>query len=121
MLLENSLKFNENISYAEDECFNLCTYPFAKTIVYVPKIFYSYRVRESGATFSSLKNKFNNYINIWKYILKKWKEYGISNSKYFELFTYHLTYKGRIYSIFEKLCLDDNLQLKRINVVFFIK
>lgn len=101
LIAENELHFNTNISYAEDECFNLCVYPLTKRVVSVPAKLYNYRVRESSATFSSTKKKFANYINVWKYVLKVWKSYGVSKSTYCRLFTYPLTYRGELLSFIE--------------------
>lgn len=102
MIIQNDLRFNRDIKYAEDECFNLCVYPFAKVIVQMPNMFYHYRVRKCGsATFSSTKSKFKNYISVWKYVLKQWKKYKVSKYKYFQLFTYFLTYRGEFAAFFE--------------------
>ena len=104
LIIKNNLRFNTAISYAEDECFNLCVYPLAKTIVSVPVMFYNYRVRETGATFSPIWRKLTNYKNVWKYVFKVWKSYNIKKSKYFKLFTYPLVYRDELGS-FIKSCL----------------
>ena len=79
LIIESGVRFNEQIRYAEDECFNLCLYPKCRTIVHMPKVMYGYRVREGSATFDSFCNKIKNYINVWKYVVNVWEGYGVKH------------------------------------------
>ena len=78
MLQENHLAFNSDIKIAEDECFNLCVYPFAKRIVHIPITFYNYRVNLSSATKTmSFKFMITNYIKVWKFVDDFYKQHNI--------------------------------------------
>ena len=78
MLQENNLTFNPDIKIAEDECFNLCVYPFAKRIVHIPITFYNYRVNLSSATKTmSFKFMLTNYIKVWKFVDDFYKQHDI--------------------------------------------
>ena len=78
MLKPNDLQFNPHIKIAEDECFNLCTYPFAKKIVHIPFTFYNYRVNLNSATKTmSFKFMITNYLKVWKYIDSFYESHNI--------------------------------------------
>ena len=78
ILQENQLKFNSDIKIAEDECFNLCVYPFAKKIVHIPFSFYNYRVNMSSATKTmSFKFMITNYLKVWNFVDDFYKQHDI--------------------------------------------
>lgn len=93
-IINENLKFNENSKCTEDECFNLCAYPLAKTIVYIPYRGYNYRDREGSLVYTDIKKRLKDYAYVWKYTLEKWKEYNVSPLNYLKLITYPATYRG---------------------------
>lgn len=102
LVIESGIRFNCNITYAEDECFNLGIYPLAKTIVGVSNIYYNYRVRETSATFAPFNKKMANYIKVWKCAIPMWKSYGgVKKSIYPKLLIYpFLAYRDEIVAFF---------------------
>ncbi len=97
---DNNLRFNEKSKCTEDECFNLCAYPLAKTIVHISDKLYNYRYREGSLVFTNVKKRLEDYVYIWKYVFGVWKTYNIPTSIYFKLITYPATYSGEYSDFF---------------------
>lgn len=93
MLTKNKLQFNSKIKIAEDECFNLCVYPFAKKIVHISESFYNYRLNPKGAMHTvRFWSMIKNYKNVWAYVNKFYKSHKIVFGVYNRL-TYFTIYQ----------------------------
>lgn len=78
VIVDNNVQFNLNLRVCEDEGFNLCVYSQAKKILYIPYVFYNYRVNTSSLMFTTSANKFiKSYREMWKYVDSYYKEHNI--------------------------------------------
>lgn len=93
LIVNNNIEFATEIKIAEDECFNLCAYSHAKTIVHTHDVFYNYRVNPNSATQKmSFSCMISNYQKMWKYVNNFYKKHKI-NFTLWNKITYFKIYK----------------------------
>lgn len=103
LIKDNNITFNPNVKIAEDECFNLCIYPYAKKIIHIPYTFYNYRVNiNSAMCTSTVKKIVSNYKKMWSYVNQFYKDRQI-NFSILSRMSYFVIYKEEFIPIVKML------------------
>ena len=128
ILIDNNLRFDENIHYCEDKIFNLQYVKYVNTIIYNPNLFYLYRVRKNSVTGKYISEKNLSVFNVCEYIInnsknKKIEDYYkwlyIVNYKKFKVKFPFFKYNTKILNDRKKLYLSKNLTIK-LKIKLFI-